>query len=286
MSDFLKKTKRQIEIAALTTAYPCKFSTQDMEDMFECNSVTIQRDLSTLRKRGVDIHSVPNEGLKVTSPLQEDTVNELIDDYVYVGVPTALSQKSNHFLTTVLKEKSFSFLALLNMACREKIEIKIKYKKTAEKRLTDKRLQPLLLFERENEWRLLAKEADKVKQFLLSKITAIEMTEKNFTIPEELNAQLLLDNSFGAWTSHENHKVKLMFTPQWIASGKIPLLMEKQTIDYQKDGLVMVSFCVNSLEDVARWVAGRGGEVIAQEPEELISLVTKISKNNIIAHQK
>lgn len=286
MSDFLKKTKRQIEIAALTTAYPCKFSPQDMEDMFDCNSVTIQRDLSTLRKRGVDIHSVPNEGLKITSPLRDDTIKELIDDYVYVGVPSSLSQKSNHFLTTVLKEKSFSFLALLNMACREKKEIEIKYKKTADKRLTDKKLQPLLLFERDNEWRLLARDADKVKQFLLSKITAIEMTEKKFTVPEELNAQLLLDNSFGAWTSKENHNVKLLFTPQWISSGKIPLLMEKQTIDYQKDGSAIVSFCVNSLEDVARWLAGRGGEVIAKEPVELISFVTEISQNNIEAHRK
>ncbi|NCQ17904.1 MAG: WYL domain-containing transcriptional regulator [Ignavibacteria bacterium] len=286
MSDFLKKTKRQIEIAALTTAYPCKFSPQDMEDMFDCNSVTIQRDLSTLRKRGVDIHSVPNEGLKITSPLRDDTIKELIDDYVYVGVPSALSQKSNHFLTMVLKEKSFSFLALLNMACREKKEIEIKYKKTAQKRLTDKRLQPLLLFERDNEWRLLAVEADIVKQFLLSKITSIELTEKNFTVPEELNAQLLLDNSFGAWTSNENHNVKLLFTPQWISSGKIPLLMEKQTIDYQKDGSAIVSFCVNSLEDVARWIAGRGGEVIAKEPEELISFVKEISQNNIAAHRK
>ncbi|PIZ00554.1 hypothetical protein COY62_01985 [bacterium (Candidatus Howlettbacteria) CG_4_10_14_0_8_um_filter_40_9] len=62
--------------------------------------------------------------------------------------------------------------------------------------------------------------------------------------------------------------------------------MEKQTIDYQKDGSAIVSFSVNSLEDIARWITGRGGEVIAQEPEALISFVREISENNLKAHSK
>jgi predicted DNA-binding transcriptional regulator YafY len=284
MSDLLKKTKRQIEIAALTMIYPGKYTSLDLEIRYDCNSATIQRDLSALRKRGVDIHSIPGEGLKVISRPGSYTIRQLFDDYVYVGVPSSLSNKSNHFLATILHEKSFSFLAIINIACQDKKEIVITYKKSLKGLATSRMLQPLLLFERDNEWRLLAFESGKVKQFLLSKIDTIELTERSFNLPVELDAQLLLTNSFGAWIGGKNYPVRLLFTKDWLASGKVPLLMEKQTIEYQKDGSAIVSFFVNYLEDVARWVAGRGGEVIVQAPSELIKLVIRISTANVTAH--
>jgi predicted DNA-binding transcriptional regulator YafY len=110
--------------------------------------------------------------------------------------------------------------------------------------------------------------------------------EKSF--PEELKqkAKEVLGSSFGNWISENSIEVKLKFTKDWLASGKDPKLMEYQQTVQEEDGSRIVTLKVNSLEEIARWIVGRGGEVIVLKPNILRDLIIRLANDVISANQE
>jgi len=61
-------------------------------------------------------------------------------------------------------------------------------------------------------------------------------------------------------------------------------LMKGQENKELSDGSIMVSFKVSYLEDLARWIVARGGEVIALEPKELRKRVKEFAEGVLKRH--
>ncbi|MCE1189313.1 MAG: WYL domain-containing protein [Ignavibacteria bacterium] len=285
MSELRIKIKRQIEIVGLVLAYPGIYTTFDLEDIFDCTSITIKRDLSDIRSLGITIHSIPRKGVAITSGLTPDLVKQLLSEYALTSRTGGTLVTAAGLLAGALHEKALVTFTLLQRAIDGKKMVRLSYRKDAKAGSLTRIIAPLLLFEKQCEWRLLADENGKRKQFLLQKMIDIEiLPEKSVSMPET-DFNHLVESSFGAWVSEKSLEVKLLFTRQWLAGGKVPLLAENQSVVINSNGTAEVTCLANSLEDVARWVVARGGEVIARSPEELVNMVVHYASCSVKAHE-
>ena len=276
MADIKTNIKRQVEILGLVLAHPDFYSIQDFEVLFNCSTVTIKRDLSELRGEGINIHSVPKKGIRIEGKIPSQTLHQLLEMYVLLSQMEGEQNKAAAFLIESKHENAVVFMVAIQRCIENKSQIEILYRKTP-KNIEKKIVSPLILFEKDNSWRLLGIEDDTWKQFVVEKIVSVNPLSTKF-INTDNSFRELVKNAFGPWIGEPIHKVKLKFTKSWLASGKTPQMVAGQKAERQKDGSTIVDFSVCYLEDVARWVVARGGEVVALDPPELKEMIISISQ--------
>ena len=283
MFDLTLALKRQIEILGLVLAKPGFYVVADMEILFDCSPATIKRDLQALRQVGIDIHSVSKTGLEVRNSIDASTLKKLLEVYSLISQMEVSHNRAVTFLVNGKREGAVALFVTLQRCIENTMQAEIAYCKNNGGEAKKRVIEPLLLFEKDNDWRLYAFDKGVQKQFLLEKITSIIPLDTKFKTADT-SFRNFIKNSFGPWVGKPEIKVQLKFTRAWLANGKEPHLMDGQEVEIQPDGSKNVSFMVSSLEDVARWAVGRGGEVIALEPPKLREMVKRISKESFDGH--
>lgn len=283
MSDLKSNLKRQIEILGLVLTNPGKYSIGDFQCLFDCSDITIKRDLRLLRKEGIDIHSTPKKGIIVFNKITQKILQQLLEDYVLLCHMEGTINKAVTYLINQKNEMAVSLITTIQWCIENNFQLEFEYLKAATAKPEQKIVDPLMIFEKENQWRLLAISGGIKKQYLLEKILSAKPTENSFTITDPTYIDLV-KNSFGPWIGENDQTVKLKFTTKWLSNGKQPQLTPNQKIETLTDGSKIVTFSACYLQDVARWVLARGGEVIAIEPESLRDLVKKIAVEALSAH--
>lgn len=278
MSEYLSKIKRQIEIVgkALTED---KFSIVDLAVEYNVEELTIKRDLSDLRSRGIDIHSLKKSGIKILSPINKNLLKEFILEYISFSYSDDYPDKSTNILIEKHKEKSLSMVVQLQQAIERNLSVKIDYQATASIVKHDVLVNPLKIFQSQNDWRLLAINQNIVKQYYLSKILRVTTTSEKFKpIPKE-KINSFFSSSLKSWIGTEEFPIKVKFEKNWaeIIKGKI-FLMNQRITDLE-NGSIIFEGVVNSLDEAATWILsfGKGAQVI--EPESLRNKVIQLAKD-------
>lgn len=280
MFDLKSKFKRQIEILGicLSHKYDGKLNTFDLAEMFGVEELTVKRDLRELRENGIDIHSVKGRGLGLFSKVPESKLRELIKQYSALTTSDIFVDKSTNLFVTKLKEKSLANMVILQMCIDNKKTALIDYEKEAGEMEYGQEISPLLIFQTDNYWRVLTLHKGKIKQYILNKIIDIRESNKHFTpIPKE-KIEDVFKYSFRSWLGEDTFRIKLQFSPLWSDRIKPKQLLDSETFTADSDGSVIYEATVNSLDEIAGWVATRGEGVIVLEPVELKKRVIEIAK--------
>ena len=165
------------------------------------------------------------------------------------------------------------------------IAIKILYQKEGDD-IQERLVFPILLFQRQGYYRLLAKEDGEIKQFHLLKIRSIKLTTLASPKTSESEIQSIFDNSLEAWLSKDAFNVKLIFNTEWSKYLVPTVLIENQILTDNGNGSYTVELTVNRLEELAYWIAPRGEGVYVVEPKELRDLVIKYAQGTIDSYKK
>ena len=280
MIDLKSKFKRQIEILGicLSRKYDGELNTFDLAEMFGVEELTVKRDLRELRENGIDIHSVKGKGLGLFSKVTESKLRELIKQYSALNTSDTFVDKSTNLFVTKLKEKSLANMVILQMCIDNKKTALIDYEKESEEMEHGQEISPLLIFQTDNYWRVLTLHKGKIKQYILNKIIDVRESNKHFIpIPKE-KIEDVFKYSFRSWLGEETFKIKLQFSPTWSDRIKPKQLLDSETFTENPDGSVIYEATVNSLDEIAGWVATRGEGVIVLEPAELKERVIEIAK--------
>jgi predicted DNA-binding transcriptional regulator YafY len=284
MSDIRGKIKRQIDIISLALKEPCRHNRYDLCDMFGCEMATINRDLKLIRDMGIPLYTVRQKGIAIEGELQPDMLSELINQYNAMMRHNQSTDRATKALIKKLGEKALIFMTWIQSSIAESRRIRISYKKTYEKKARERLLEPLLIFERENHWRLMAREEGVIKQFLLSRMTDIAMLNDTYPNEPGFDPSELLACSFSAWIGNERHKIVLRLGDHFSEYKKIPVLTENQITTEQPDGTYILELEVSRLLEPAQWIAGQGKAVTVIEPEELRETVLNIASQVIKHH--
>lgn len=274
----LIKIKRQIEILGLVLNSNSKFDTFDLAEIFNCDEITIKRDLSELRKNGVDIHSRKNKGVVVESNVSLHKIKDFILQYLGFCVTNSTLDKATNLIVKKLNHTALSNIVSIQRCIEKKCKIIIDYDKTELIKEKNLLVSPLLIFKADNYWRLLCIHENSYRQFILNKINSIKPTSEKFHPTSQDEIAELFKNSFRSWIGKEQYHVRIRFSRTWAERLKPNLLMESQKIKENSDGSMIIETTVNSLNEIAAWIVSRGYGVKVIEPPELKKLVIQLAK--------
>jgi len=275
--EFQTKFKRQIEILGLCLESKKPLRTFDLADYFSVEELTIKRDLQDLRSYGIDIHSNKKSGVSLSSNLPKEKLIEIIIHYVGFNHSNFALDKATSLIVEKKGMDALSCFVKLQLCIDNCETIKIDYNKIGNKIEKDKEINPLLIFQNEVSWRLLAGSEGKVKQYLLEKIISIKETGNKFD-KSIYKISDPLKYAWKTWFGDEKYEVKLMLSPYWAERVSPRILAENQKTKRNKDGSVMFECTVNSINEIAGWVVSRGEGVKVIEPPELKEKVIKLAK--------
>ncbi|HYX07115.1 MAG TPA: WYL domain-containing protein, partial [Bacteroidales bacterium] len=252
---------------------------------FKCEQITIKRDLSELRANGIDIHSSGKKGIVIDNSLTKEQIQDLLFSYFSSAVNKQYD-KALRLLVSKQKEKSIPIITTLQKGMEENKKVIIDYQRNESKNSYKCEIDPIMFFQSSGKWRLLARDEEILKQFLVDKISSAELTKKKFhKIPKEEIDQLF-EGSFRSWIGSEKHKVKLRFYPPWVKRIKPNQMMETQVITENEDSSIDLEMTVNSLSEVAGWIVSRGKGVEVIEPKTLRDEVIKLAGETLANYNK
>lgn len=278
MSEYLSKIKRQIEIVgkALTEE---KFSIVDLAVEYNVEELTIKRDLSELRSRGIDIHSLKKTGIKILSPINKNLLKEFILEYISFSYSDDYPDKSTNILIEKHKEKALSMVVQLQQAIEKNYSVRIDYQATANTIKRDVLVNPLKIFQSQNDWRLLGINQNIVKQYYLSKILRVSITSEKFKSISKEKINSFFSSSLKSWIGTEEFLIKVKFEKNWAEIIKSKMFLMNQRITDLEDGSIIFEGVVNSLDEAATWILsfGKGAQIL--EPDSLRNKVIQLAKD-------
>ncbi len=279
MVDFKIKFKRQIEILGICLNRNYKgMSTGEFAELFEVEELTIKRDMNDLRAAGIAIHSAKGKGVGLEKKPPLGKIRELIKQYSALNTSDSFVEKSTALLVNRLKEDSLANMVVLQMCIDKNKMAVIDYEKDADVYERKLEISPLLIFQTDNYWRLLTISQGRIKQFIMNKIISARKSGKSFKSISKEKIEDVFKHSFRSWLGEDTYKIKLSFSPYWADRIKPKQLLDSEIFTEQKDGSVIYEATVNSLDEIAGWVATRGEGVKVIEPEELKEKVIKLAK--------
>ena len=273
--------KRQIELVGLAIANRGEWKVPDLAYEFGCDDLTIKRDMRALRTQRIDIHSEKHRGITLETRPPTDILRELVGQYLGICALATARDRATALLVQRHRERALAFVVQLQRCIDNALITRIDYAKEADEVERDRQIEPLLLFSSDGQWRVLAVNEGKIKQYLLTKILRVVPTTIHFRrIPQE-QIDDMFRYSFRSWTGTAKFAVKLRFTVTWAARMKPRQLMETETVTEEPDGSIVLETIVNSLEEMAAWVVSRGEGVIVLEPEKLRLMVIDLARGAI-----
>lgn len=278
MLELQHKIKRQIEILGLAVDNEKKLRDVDCAALFDRDIPTIKRDMQDLRAVGIAVHSRRTAGICLDQPIPAKLLTEVILQYLGICASTHAVDKATSLLVKKHKEKALSRIVTLQRCIESRSVARITYEKDSTEIERNREICPVLLFNSDGSWRVLAMNEGRPKQFHIIKMLDVAATEKKFKPPTQEQIDALFQHSFRSWIGTENHTVRLKLNATWAERIKPQQMMESQVITEEKDGSVVLETTVNSLDEVASWVVSRGLGVTVLEPRALKEKVVALAR--------
>ncbi|MFZ1291241.1 MAG: transcriptional regulator [Melioribacteraceae bacterium] len=278
MKDLRLKIKRQSEILGLVLDQRTSITTSELASLYNCEELTIKRDLQSLRSLGIDIHSRGKNGIQINNKPRNKELIEIVSNYLRITTSRNLFEKTTVMLVNKLGLNTLPILAKLQICIDKRRSIRIDYYKSEDKTKRKVEVDPYLIFESDNYWRLLAKDGQIIKQYLIDRIEDVEVTSKKYQPISKVMLNSLFDLSFKAWIGEGDFEVVLKIDEPWTSRLKARRLMINQVIIDKGNGTIIFKTHVNSLHEIAAWIVARGKGIIVLEPVDLKNQVIQIAR--------
>ena len=282
MLELQTKIKRQIEIIGLVSNQHSSYHAADLADIFGCEELTIKRDLQELRTAGIDIHSERTRGICIATPIDQRIITELVLQYVGICYSQNAIDKTTALMVRKKKLRALHDIVHLQRCIEQHTLAVIDYEKEKDEVEKNREIGPVLIFQSEGLYRLLALNDGKIKQYHLNKILSLRVTNRKFKSVSPQEVEDLFRYSWKSWLGAERHTVKLQFAKKWMEYNPRNL-MDTESVIENDDGSALITVTVNSLNEIASWIASRGKGVKVLEPKELEEKVVEIG-NGILSN--
>jgi predicted DNA-binding transcriptional regulator YafY len=281
ISEYKKKIKRQLEIIGYAISSKNSYSTFDLAEKFEVEELTIKRDLREIRSQGIDIHSSKKHGIRILSNIFTGKLKELVLEYISFSYSADFHDKATSLLVKKHGVKSLSLIIQIQAAIESSRILSINYHSKANELKTDVQVNPVRIFQAANDWRVLAINEGIIKQYVLSKIEAVTITNKTFTPISSEKINSMFNFSLRSWIGQEHYDIKVKFLRKWADFIKEREYIETQKISECSDGSIIFEATVNSLAEAAAWIISFGKGVRVIKPIELRKEVIRLAKEVI-----
>lgn len=272
---FRQKAARQFDLLARAIAQENN-STLDFEVLYNISKATVNRDLQDLRDLGVDIH-IDGGYFVLSTPLTRQLQYSTLMYFIGGIYSENEFDKATALIIEKNAEKAIPLFSNLQFCIDNKVEAELTYCTNDDSTYQKRRIQPLFIFHSDRAWRVLVQENNSVKQFILEKISSVNITSDRFEPKHEDVYNKFFRYSWRSWVGCDEFEVELELSPKWTSRIKERSLLPGQKLSIRDDGSSIFSVKVNTLSEIAGWIVSRGRGVRVLKPLELAEKVKKLA---------
>jgi predicted DNA-binding transcriptional regulator YafY len=124
-------------------------------------------------------------------------------------------------------------------------------------------------------WYLIARPegADRPLTYRITRFKSLRPSDAPANVPADFDIKRYFGNAWGVFSGVESHEVKLHFARESAAIVTETLWHHTQSVRWNKDGSATLTFRVDGLQEIARWILGWAGWVTVLEPIELREMI-------------
>lgn len=222
--------------------------------------------------------------LYVSSPAREQyegTDFEPVLDSALNKLLCQLDDKQKELLESLRGEISFRTMGpepvnmkvfeTLRRAIHEHQVVEFPYLKPSDKVPEVRRVDPYHMTSYDGVWYLLTRDhgANDIRKFRLSRIGEVTMSIQKFTYPKNFDLKKVFDRCFGVMSGKGDYTVVVHMSP-WatriIGERRLHAVSRRELLE---DGSSRLTFKLDCLDEIERWILWWGPESTAIEPPEL-----------------
>ena len=265
----LDEIQRQIELAAIVSEAPGKWSENDLAEKLHTSVSTIRRDVKSLREMGIDIRS---RKLTYRVELPVDTLNQLI--VTYLAFENSESIKNLPLIMEKFGSRTLGFFIKTAKAIRDKKVVEIEYRSAQSDRLGWRTITPIAFYNAGKSHYLMAIHQETPKMFTLERIRDFRFPNQKSSVREIPALADLFRNSWGSFTGGKLTRVRLLFKDNLEGYMSDKFWLEGQEAQQTDEGFAMGLHIKISNELIA-WIMGWGASVRVIEPDDLRDAVLR-----------
>jgi predicted DNA-binding transcriptional regulator YafY len=147
-------------------------------------------------------------------------------------------------------------------------------------------LHPYRLCLIKSAWYLIAKTAGEPapRTYRIIRFKSLRMTDRPAVIPRAFNLRDYLGNAWSVFRGKESHDVELRFAKEAADVVTETVWHHTQKTKWNADGTVTMTFTVDGLDEIVRWIVGWAGRVKVIAPAELRQKVVELHRKAIAAN--
>ncbi len=277
------KFKRQIEILGLCLPdikVRDIISINDLCDLYKVSIATIERDLNSLRNRGIPIHSQSKEGITINGSVNDKILRDEFLRYISICYADSFDELLN--FNPYSKEK----WDLLSLFIRLQRSIdNVQYIRIALKNSESSRIYvPRKIIRKRGNWYLIVEHNGCFEVLSLSEIKEIndtyltEVKRYKYGIDEFIESYFKIES---------NDKIELTLSFASKINGEFPSQISRtEFLKYDSKGNKIVTAVCNNLDDIVPWLLTNAGKISVLEPPELKDKLINIAETVLQEYDK
>lgn len=288
-----------------------RWDTKAIAQEIECSERTVYRDLAVLELAGVPwTYEKESSSYRVRPDYQFPVLN--LTDEELLGQATAASatkapgldvnlgakpasekfaakanDKSEQILleaqrfTEVLDLKLVDhsrhrdFIRTVQWALIQKKQVIGQYQSPYEDKPVKLTLHPYRLCLVKSAWYLIGRTPQESlpRTYRIVRFKSLRMLDEPAIIPDDFNLKAYFGNAWSVYRGEQSYHVELLFSKDAAEVVTETVWHHTQKVQRNSDGTVTITFTVDGLNEIVRWVLGWAGRVQVIQPQELRQLV-------------
>ncbi|MFN6205506.1 MAG: helix-turn-helix transcriptional regulator [Planctomycetota bacterium] len=288
-----------------------RWDTKAIAQEIECSERTVYRDLAVLELAGVPwTYEKESSSYRVRPDYQFPILN--LTDEELLGQATAasatkapgldvnlgakpasekLAAKANDKSEQILLEaqrftevldlkladhsRHRDFIRTVQWALIQKKQVTGQYQSPYEDKPVKLTLHPYRLCLVKSAWYLIGRtpQESRPRTYRIVRFKTLRMLDEPAIIPDDFSLKAYFGNAWSVYRGEQSHHVELLFSKDAAEIVTETVWHHTQKVHRHADGTVTITFTVDGLNEIVRWVLGWAGRVKVIQPQELRQLV-------------
>ena len=137
-------------------------------------------------------------------------------------------------------------------------------------------------------WYLIARPDgdDAPRTYRAARFKTLRMSDTNAHVPDDFDLKGYFGNAWAVYRGEQSYAVEIVFTKEAAATVTEGIWHHTQKVHKNKDGSVTLTFQVDGLNEMVRWILGWGSRAKVIQPTELRDLVVDQFQNTLEAYRQ
>ena len=136
-------------------------------------------------------------------------------------------------------------------------------------------------------WYLIARPANEVelRTYRVARFKTLRMLDANSEVPDNFDLKEYFGNAWAVYRGERSYNIEILFTKEAAETVMEGIWHQTQKVRKNKDGSVILTFQIDGLNEIVRWILGWGSYAKVIQPPELRELILAQLNQSIEAYR-